>query len=502
MLASGPVGPAGEKAIWTISALTGVFRKLRDDVFGASVSPGNSHIAFLNGARSDIWLMGPDAEDPRRVLSGDKETWFSRVEWSPDGRRLAYMKHRRKNGDIAIEILDLPATQPTVVLSDRGLESFCWAPDGRIIYALAEPPPNETSSNLWDIRPAPRTGGVSGKPRRITNWAGFNLFYLSLSTDGRRLAFVRGREQSDVYIGELEANGSQLKSPWRLTVDDRIDWPGDWTRDSKRVLFFSDRNGNLDIFRQGLEDRLAEAVIATQEEERGPQLSPDGSWILYLAWPHSERPMRPISGRLMRVPVSGGPPQLVLNVEGYPGSAQVAAQGSRLSARGYPDFRCPSTPGASCILAQGTQNQIVFFAFDPVQGKTHEVARVDVDPSSVWSFWNLSSDGSRIAFGKDERNSGQIRILPVTGGSNQQVDVKGWVRLDAVAWAANGQSLFVDSWSPKGSSLLHVTLHGEAQLLRKSRMWIDRPTPSPDGRHLAFGEVTSNSNAWMVENFR
>jgi hypothetical protein len=40
------------------------------------------------------------------------------------------MKHRRKNGDIAIEILDLPAKQPTVVLSDRGLESFCWAPDG------------------------------------------------------------------------------------------------------------------------------------------------------------------------------------------------------------------------------------------------------------------------------------------------------------------------------------------------------------------------------------
>jgi hypothetical protein len=193
---------------------------------------------------------------------------------------------------------------------------------------------------------------------------------------------------------------------------------------------------------------------------------------------------------------------LVLNVEGYPGSAQVAAQGSRLSARGYPDFRCPSALGASCILAQDTQNQIVFFAFDPVQGKTHEVARVDVDPSSVWSFWNLSPDGSRIAFGKDERNSGQIRILPVTGGSNQQVDVKGWVRLDAVAWSANGQSLFVDSWSPKGSSLLHVTLHGEAQLLRKSRMWIDRPTPSPDGRHLAFGEVTSNSNAWMVENFR
>ena len=129
MLASGPVGPSGEKAIWTISVLTGVFRKLRDDVFGASVSPDNSHIAFLNGSRSEIWIMGPNAEDPRIILPSDKGTWFSRVEWSPDGRRIAYMKHQRKNDDTAIEILDVPAKQPTLVLSDRRLESFSWAPE-------------------------------------------------------------------------------------------------------------------------------------------------------------------------------------------------------------------------------------------------------------------------------------------------------------------------------------------------------------------------------------
>jgi len=26
--------------------------------------------------------------------------------------------------------------------------------------------------------------------------------------------------------------------------------------------------------------------------------------------------------------------------------------------------------------------------------------------------------------------------------------------------------------------------------------------PSPDGRYLAFGEVTLDSNAWVIENFR
>jgi len=293
-----------------------------------------------------------------------------------------------------------------------------------------------------------------------------------------------------------------LKAPRRLTEDDRIDWPGSWTRDSSTVLFFSDRNGNLDIFRQRLRDRFAEVVVATQEEERGPQLSPDGSWILYLSWPLNDSRTTPVSGRLMRIPVSGGPHQFVLSVNGYPGSSQVAPQGMRLSAKGYPDFRCPSVPSEPCILAEGIRNQVVFSAFDPAEGKTHEVAKVDMDPSSVWSFWDLSPNGSRIAFGNDERTRGRILILPVRGGSQQTVDVNGWVRLDAVAWSSDGRSLFVDSWSPKGSTLLHVSLSGEARPLRKSGMWIDKPVPSPDGRYLAFGEVTSNSNAWMINDFQ
>jgi Tol biopolymer transport system component len=482
--------------------LTGAFRKLRDDVFNAAVSPDSSRIAFLNGAGNEIWLMGPNAENPRRILASQKEVSFSHVEWSPDGCRIAYMKHRRGNNEAIVEILDLPAGQPTVVLSDRRLGSFCWGRDGRILYALAESPPNQTSSNLWEIQPPSGVGRSPEKPRRLTNWAGFNLFYLSLSADGKRLAFVRGHEQSDVYVGELEADGTRLKMPRRFTLDDRIDWPGGWSRDSKTLLFFSDRNGNLDIFRQGIDDRTAEAVVASPEEERAPQLSPDGSWLLYLSWPTPEPGASPASGRLMRIPVSGGPSQVVLKVEGYPGSAQVAPQGGRLGTRGYPDFRCPSKPAAPCILAERGRDQIVFSAFDPVDGKKRQVAKVEFDPYSVWSFWNLSPDGSKIAFGKDERSKGRLRLLPVAGGSEQEVDVKGWGWLDSVAWSADGKSLFVDSLSVKGSSLLHVLLNGQAQVLRKAGLWIDRPTPSPDGRYLAFGEVTSNQNAWMIENFR
>src|SRR6202043_1082078 len=121
------------------------------------------------GARNEIWLMGPNAENPRRILAGQKEVWFSQVAWSLDAQRIAYIKHRRKNNEVALEILDLPAGQPTVVLSDLRLGSFCWGRDGRIVYALAESPPNETSSNLWEIQPPSRPGRSPERPRRLTN---------------------------------------------------------------------------------------------------------------------------------------------------------------------------------------------------------------------------------------------------------------------------------------------------------------------------------------------
>ena len=53
-----------------------------------------------------------------------------------------------------------------------------------------------------------------------------------------------------------------------------------------------------------------------------------------------------------------------------------------------------------------------------------------------------------------------------------------------------------------GDSLLRVSLNGEAQVLRKAGTWIERPVASPDGHYLPRGEVSLNSNAWMIENFR
>ena len=144
---------------------------------------------------------------------------------------------------------------------------------------------------------------------------------------------------------------------------------------------FSDRNANFDIFEQAVgKSAPVEIVIGQSEEKRDPQLSPDGRWILYLAWPNQRDDQLRSSGRLMRVPVSGGAPEFVAEVNGYPGSARMPRERELPSARGYPDFRCPSIPisGRPCVLAEAKGDHLVFSAFDPLQGKQGEVASMEM----------------------------------------------------------------------------------------------------------------------------
>jgi len=68
-----------------------------------------------------------------------------------------------------------------------------------------------------------------------------------------------------------------------------------------------------------------------------------------------------------------------------------------------------------------------------------------------------------------------------------------------LAWSADGRSLFVTNFAPEGSSLLHVTLDGKYRVLYKGAKEVELPRPSPDGRALAFGEVVSASNVWLIE---
>ncbi|MBM3747874.1 MAG: hypothetical protein FJW34_18965, partial [Acidobacteria bacterium] len=451
--------------MWVLPVAGGPLQKLQEDAWGAALSPDGSRIAFRRSSGTEIRLVNAQGGEPRRLVSAPPGYSFEEaLAWSPDGRRIAYLKRSEWGDHFAIESHDLNTGRSSTILSEPSLRGFCWARDGRIIYARLEAPPVETSSNLWEIQTHPRTAQARGRPRRLTHWAGFQLAHLGISADGRRLAFTRNRSQSDVYLGELESRGARLSAPQRLTSDERVDWPAGWTRDGQAVLFYSDRSGEVDIFRQGVTARQAQAVVTGPEEKRDARESPDGRWILYLAWPKADGQVRTGEGRLKRIPVSGGQPEVVFSVAGYPGPARVP--GDRrftLGAAGHPRFRCPSVPQAPCVLSELVQRQVVFTAFDPVAGRKRELARIGIDPST-YTFWDLSPDGRWIAFGTREEESGRIRLLSLAGQAPREISAGGWTHLEFAAWAPDGKALFVTGWASNGPPLLRVPLDGETRL--------------------------------------
>jgi serine/threonine protein kinase/Tol biopolymer transport system component len=494
------IEPAGlQGSLWIVSILGGTPRELRENAVGASVSPDGSRIAFTSGLNSEgtheLWLMGATGEEPRKFATLDptyafQTIQFQNIAWSPDGQRIAHMKFHQAPDklEVSIESRDLKGGRPTLILSDPLLVDYCWLRDGRVIYTKSEP--NVPDANFWQIRVNTRTGEPAGKPQRLTNWAGFQIWNPSTTADGRRLEFLKATFHSNVYVGELQANGARLRTPRRLTFGEYIYVPTSWTSDSKAVLFLAERDGRTEILKQALDQDSAETLASSKLGKNlwYARVSPDGSGVVYAVQPDNAGPTTPVD--IMRVPISGGPPQLVL------------------TARGLVDLQCTRSPATFCVLGEQSSDlkQLAFISFDPVKGQRRELTKIETEPAEALGIsfakfafdFDVSPDGARLAV--INTLDGHIRILPLDGGTARDIKSRG--ALDTLDWAADGKGFFSSNRSSQGAKVLHIDLEGNTQTLwTQEGPSMTCGVPSPDGKHLAIFGTTLESNAWMIEDF-
>ncbi|MGC2108174.1 MAG: protein kinase [Candidatus Korobacteraceae bacterium] len=511
-------GANGDWDLWVITILgEAESHLLYRHAMSTAISPDGRRIAFTSGQFGElwheVWIGGVNGESPRKlVTAGEQEEVLSPV-WSPNGRWIAYgrrwktaqgfwssvIEARPVDGGPAKTLIAESSLSKSnaLTLGGNGWFTEAWSPDWRLVFAVGESPEGsesrsaQTKYSLWAVEVKPRTGEAAGKAGRLTQWSSFAPRNLTFTPDGKRLSLLKERLWLDVYLTEFAADGTGMKAPRRLTLDDRGSNASDWTRDGQAILFSSRRNGKLEIFKQGLNQNVAETVIAGPADVFGGAVSPDGSWFLY--WEsESTRGAGGASSnsvRLMRRAIAGGSPEPVL--EALPEEVR-------------PRFSCPSNAnaGSACVLGLLKGRELVFYSLDPLRGKANQLGKIEV--IGGYMGWGVSPDGSRLALVDAEKYEGRIEVLTLPDGAWHEIPLqpKG-EHLQSIAWAADGKSFYATSYAPESYNLLHVTLDGKVrpELPDGRRQWLTSPLPSRDGKHLVFNAQTWDSNVWMMDNF-
>ena len=500
-------GAAQEKpSLWKVAILGGSPQQLMENASEAAISPDGSRIAFLRGnavGSLEIWVMGIDGSNLHRIADATEPeapaplgygaagqpltgVHLSAITWSPDGRRLAYLRRLKEGARStlleakhSLETVDVDSGRPKVLrISTQLLPVLCWAADGRLFYAYRDNPASERGdSGIWSVRVNEKSGDLEGKPAQLTKGAG-RIGGLSASADGRRLILWRANSSPQVFLAEIDAETGRFKTPRRLSLDDSTNHVYAWAPDSRSVLFSSNRSGTTKLYRQAIDQAVPELLV----EGRGlflARLSPDGTQILFV---DGFNPLdHALPQHILRVPLEGGTPRVVLQ---WPSIHNI---------------QCAQSPSKLCLFDSLEGSTAHFFTFDPEDGKTEEFAALQVKGGLNWS---LSRDGSQLALNLEPLGH-RVTFMAVSDKTTHEVEVNQWP-LTNIDWAPDGKSVLVSTQAANGTKpILGVEPNGNYRVLLEgdSATQIWWAIESPDGRYVALGEVTGANNVWMVENF-
>jgi Tol biopolymer transport system component len=482
-------------SIWEFPFDGGAAHLLRNRAWGDAISPDGAWISFrANRSRSgsrEVWLMDSAGNSAHKLFDDAVSGMF----WSPRGRRVWYL---RGNGtelqDADFRLISFPWQKDRIAASSAGTDitppfgmdntnDVAALPDGRFLYSVRDAGTiGSESCNFWTVQGDPETDKPIGKPRQLTHWTGFCMSDVSVTKDGKYLAFQQWSGHPALYVADLDAGGTRIVNERHFTGSESAELWADWTRDSKSLIFLSNRSGRLGIYRQVLDADTSESLVSPQNGLAACCVSPDGKWLIYRVHDGLPTQLSSAAEEVMRVPLTGGASEKMFPVK-------------RLMWWG-----CARAAANLCAIAESTEDrkQAIVTAFDPLRGRGAELTRITIEPNVDWAL-ALSPEGERFAVIRGSEN--RLQILSLKGDVLAEIAIPEWRAAGPIEWA-NGNGLFVPTLTPGGASLLYVNLQGKAHVIRENRGGNYAPgLPSPDGRHIAMVGTAMNSNMWLMKNF-
>ncbi len=238
-----------------------------------------------------LWVSALDGTGARRITGRprDRRLDASRPQWSPDGRRIAFLWStggRRRFPELWVMNADGTAKRKILSLAAQGRAyglhtddfSASWSRDGK--WLLAE----GTAGN--SLRSAIQAISATGDGARLVYVSGSraSIHYPTWSPRGGRIAFLTGSWPSSLVVAA--ADGTRRRTIARAYRGEG-GRPFDWAPDGRRLVFLRQpkSGGYGDIYivntdGTGLRRVIGNADTCGQGVHR-PIWSPDGKSILF-----------------------------------------------------------------------------------------------------------------------------------------------------------------------------------------------------------------------------
>ena len=246
-----------------------------EDVQNPQLSPDGTQIIFtrrwidkMNDKwESSVWVMNADGTHQRSLVQG------SDVQWSPDGKRIAYIAKGEPTGSqIFVRWMDAEGavTQISHVTdAPSGLE---WSPDGKAIAFLMNVPVRDT----WRIpMPTPPKGAKWTEAPKVTSRLNYRSDRVGYTDESYRHVFV------------IPADGG---TPRQISNGDWNHTGAAFSGDSKWVAFSSLREPNAEsayrksnIYAANVETGEIKQLTRRNGTSGSPSYSPDGKLIAFMS---------------------------------------------------------------------------------------------------------------------------------------------------------------------------------------------------------------------------